>query len=363
MAEQNLESYQDKYSFEEYTYPSDLFGKPENYGDSWVMININSLSTSKYMTGGSAGMTTATVDDYEKKDFSNTRNVPKNVNGGAVVTAASATVAGFASLKNALSSNVGLGASAKDFLVSATKGAIVGGFAALPLYTNGSTRETKRLALAIALPMPSQLTTGYTALWDSDSTAILNATLRMGGQATEMLTNVGAATDMDSYSKLGGEAKGAAQALALGIQSAFGAGGISAASGMAYNPKKEMIFNGVGFRKFTLDYKFYPKSPQEQRRIDNIIKALKFHMHPEYQSEGRYTFIYPSEFDITFYTATNENPWINRIATCVLEGMQVNYTPDAQWAQHNYGAPNAIQVSMSFQELSILTKETIDKGY
>jgi hypothetical protein len=105
--------------------------------------------------------------------------------------------------------------------------------------------------------------------------------------------------------------------------------------------------------------------------IDTIIRLFKFHMHPEYKSEGRYTFIYPSEFDITFYTKDgSENKWVTKIATCVLTDMRVNYTPDGQWVSNegNPGngagaAPNSYQISMTFKELSILTKDTVAAGF
>jgi hypothetical protein len=87
-------------------------------------------------------------------------------------------------------------------------------------------------------------------------------------------------------------------------------------------------------------------------------------MHPEYKSEGRYTFIYPSEFDITFFTNDGEeNRWVTKIGTCILTDMSVNYTPDGQWVNHRDGAPNAFEVSLSFKELGILTKEDIAEGY
>ena len=87
-------------------------------------------------------------------------------------------------------------------------------------------------------------------------------------------------------------------------------------------------------------------------------------MHPEHKSAGNFTYIYPSEFDITFYTAGGkENTYVSKIATCILQSMRVNYTPDGQWATHENGAPVAVQISLSFKELTVLTKDKIDEGY
>jgi hypothetical protein len=123
-----------------------------------------------------------------------------------------------------------------------------------------------------------------------------------------------------------------------------------------------MIFSGVDFRNFTMDYLFYPKSMAETLYVKNIIDMLKFHMYPEYKSKERFTFIYPSEFDITFFVGTEgkENPWVNRVATSVLTNMAVNYTPQGVWAVHADGSPVMIQLSLTFKELSIITKDNLN---
>jgi hypothetical protein len=372
-----LGSFKDKYSFEYSTYPTDLFGAPGNYGNSWVMININALESSKFMskTGAYANWDTETVglDESEKKDFSNTRNtgVSSGAAGTGIIAAAGAAggIAAAAggigrSLFENLSSGKGMTASAAqaggEVLGAGLRGGAAAGFAAAPMALTGTAnRQTKRLKAAIALPMPYQLSTGYTADWDTDSTAMFNAVMRAGG----MLAGEGVTKAFSGPDSIIEEGKDAVAALSLGAQSFVGAGGISAASGMAFNPKREMIFRGMDFRNFTLEYRLYPKTHQEQAKILKILSELKFHMHPEYQTEGRYTFLYPSEFDITFYNGADENLWINRIATCVLKGMTVNYTPDGVWAQHQGGAPNAMQLTLNFQELSILTKEAVLKGF
>lgn len=134
---------------------------------------------------------------------------------------------------------------------------------------------------------------------------------------------------------------------------------------MAANPKKEMVFNSVNFRSFTLDYRFYPKSAKELETLYDIIYLLKYHMHPSFLNGAtKMTYVYPSEFDITFFAkGTNENTYVNKIATCVLENMIVNNTPDGAWVAHENGAPNGVTIQLQFKELAILTKESIEIGY
>ena len=348
-----------KYNVEQLTFPSDLFSAgPAKYNNSWMMININMIQQSKY----AASTATANLSDAERaadNRRSGEADARGNSQAGAIGNAAlsGGVVAGASALSKVNMSNVmskqgparkqaimkeAVGVFGKAAGAAAATGAAVG---AVVLTAGTATRETKRIAAAIQLPMPNQLTTAYNMKWGDDSTAMFDAMMRG-------LSNLAPGSVGD-----------AASAAVLGTGKLVNAQGLSAATGLAYNPKKEMYFESVGFRAFTLNYDLYPKTPQEADIIRNIVFMLKFHMHPEYKTEGRYTFVYPSEFDITFYHRGRENEWINKVATCVLTDLQVNYTPDGLWAAHSEGEPNKIQLSMSFRELTVLTKELIDEGF
>lgn len=337
-----------KYNVKSRTYPSDLFDNTQKYGNAWTMININVLSTSK--TAQTAKE--VQLDEWEKKNFSdyqdrqnNTENPKAAAAGGVLGGAIVGGVAGFLAGRSG-GAAAGAGASA---------------IALAPLLL-GNTRTTKCIDTAIMLPMPNDLSTNYSMNWGDDATRILDLAMRFGDTTVDALTGSlkGNAASM---------AKDALISKTLAAQDALGGSGVSAATGLASNPKKEQIFNGVNFRSFNLNYTFYPKSKDDAANAFMIIDTLKYHMHPEYQSAGRFTFIYPSEFDITFYIGDGqENRWITRIATCVLRDMTVNYTPNGQWVSKDDeggfgGYPNMIQVSLAFQELSILTKEAIEKGF
>jgi calcineurin-like phosphoesterase family protein len=82
-------------------------------------------------------------------------------------------------------------------------------------------------------------------------------------------------------------------------------------------------------------------------------------MHPEFKSELNYVWIYPSEFDIIYYTNGTENLNIHKHTSCVLESMSVNYTPNGNFSVFANGMPTQINVSLSFRELQLASKETI----
>jgi hypothetical protein len=85
-------------------------------------------------------------------------------------------------------------------------------------------------------------------------------------------------------------------------------------------------------------------------------------MHPEYKDANNFLFLYPSEFDIEYFHAGKENLNIHRHTSCVLTEMNVNYTPNGNFSTFIEGRPSQINVSLTFKELTVLTKELIAQG-
>ena len=52
----------------------------------------------------------------------------------------------------------------------------------------------------------------------------------------------------------------------------------------------------------------------------------------------------------------------NKIATCVLQNVNVDYTP-GKVASHQSGAPVLIKMSLTFLETEMITKSHIQAGY
>jgi hypothetical protein len=73
----------------------------------------------------------------------------------------------------------------------------------------------------------------------------------------------------------------------------------------------------------------------------------------------------PSEFDIKFYYSGKENDNIPKIGSCVLKDIQVNYAPQG-WSAYEVpgqsatlggtGMPVGIEMTLSFQEITYITK-------
>ena len=139
-----------------------------------------------------------------------------------------------------------------------------------------------------------------------------------------------------------------------------GADAVQAMAGVAPNPKKEQIFKNMDFRTFQYDYQFFPRSMEESANIRNIINTFRYHMHPEFKDDDGFLYIYPGEFEIYYYMGDSENPFVHKHTSAVLKEVNVNYTPQGQFTSFDNGAPTQINMTLSFQELSILTKGHLD---
>ena len=155
----------------------------------------------------------------------------------------------------------------------------------------------------------------------------------------------------------------------VGVGEAFTA--IDKMSNRALNNFLEAVFTGIGYRKFSYQWKFTPRDPEEAYQVDTIIRTFKFHMLPEYQQDegaGRY-FTVPSEFEIYYMYRGDENTWLNKLKTCVLTNMEVNYTPNTDWQTlrpiggRNGAPPAEIDMKLDFQETDLVTKEDILEGF
>jgi hypothetical protein len=231
-------------------------------------------------------------------------------------------------------------------------------------------KRTHRTNDAIVLYMPAQISTNYTADYKETE---------LGANFGEAAGRVSKA-DMSTLGGVGELVKGLSGMAAHQVERAGGAllgtalgGDINAArdklSNRAQNNFLEACFTGLQFRKFSFQWKFTPKSPEEAKQVMKIIKTFKFHMLPEMKGgeHGRW-FGTPAEFDLFYMFRGDENEWINKIQTCVLRNMDVNYAPNGYQTfrpiEGIQGAPpTEIDMKLDFQETKLITKEDALKGF
>jgi hypothetical protein len=95
---------------------------------------------------------------------------------------------------------------------------------------------------------------------------------------------------------------------------------------------------------------------------------LRFHGAPEINNGAGgvgvgLTWIPPAEFDITFFNKGVENFALPRINTCVLEGIDIDYSPHNKYATFRNGHPVAVTMVLYFREVEVAHKARIAKGF
>lgn len=228
----------------------------------------------------------------------------------------------------------------------------------------------------IALPIPTNLQTGYNAQYSETGIGVFGNELRTameeGSSVVDFLQQRGIDTLQQSALAIAASASrevaavlGAASVEKLGLGAAgIGAGvggaaggavqGALAAKGIAVNPHLAVLFEGVNFRTHSFQYKFSARTESESYSLNNIIYEFKKAMHPSI--DGKAFFKYPDEFDIRF---PNDQGFLFEIGKSVLRDFSLNYTPDGGSYFHKNGAPVSVQMSMTFVEIDILTKQEI----
>ena len=341
--------YNNKYKTKTYQYPSDLLSNTGVYGDNYVVFYINVPENTRLLREGKV---TAT-----QQDTTSLRGVVAGAgysaaNVGAATTAA---VAGLGGLFGVQSIGAG-GAVALGGIAGGTAGvAANAGVGTDKTIKNTPLRQQRRILESITLYVPNSLNVRYGMNYDVQDMLGMSALANVGEDIAKFQGRQGTAANAVG---------GAGSALAAGVLNNTGqlGGFMSAASGLAGNPKKEQVFKGVDFRKFSFDYQFYPRSEKEAENVLKIIQQFKYHMHPEFLDNNNFVYVYPSEFDVVYYKDGAENRTIHRHTACVLEEMNVNYTPNGAFTTFANGMPTQINVTMQFRELALLTKDRVEEG-
>jgi hypothetical protein len=236
--------------------------------------------------------------------------------------------------------------------------------------------RTTRVPLGIALYMPPEIATVNETPWAGEELGLAGAFYQdffksdkgslmdhLAAFAKDLAADIGhdLGLGLGNLSDLitGGGGKGLNAAGTVGF-----------AARAAFNPHAEVLFRGVRFRSFNFKWQFFPRSEDEAQAVYNIIQAFKFYAAPEVNLglAGRF-FLYPAEFDIKFFSNGQPNNFLNKISTCALVNVGVNYTGNGMFSAFSpgtnglNGVTTQTQLSLDFIELEIMHKKRILEGY
>jgi hypothetical protein len=305
---------QSEYDFNYRVFPSDL---TNNYLGHYMVININvpvGVGRTSSYNGG-----TIMDNEYSKVDY--LRFDPKATAGLPVV------------------SGVGTGGTGGS-QVEQRELAALG-------------RSTRRIKESIALYMPSSIVHTSTNRYEEVSLTAL------AGKGLGIALEAG----IGLLGGVAGKALAATGGLGTIINQAGKAiGTVSKLTGRPINPRVEVLFSTTDQRQFVFEVLMAPRNEQESQTIRAIVQTLRYHSAPEIGPLGLF-WIPPAEFDITFYNKGVENVNIPRVNTCVMERIEVDYSPTGVYSTFRNGHPVAVRLSMSFREIEVLHKQRILQGF
>lgn len=125
--------------------------------------------------------------------------------------------------------------------------------------------------------------------------------------------------------------------------------------GVSYNPNKQLYFNEVTMREFSVSFSLAPMSMEEAKNIKKSFQALAYSAAPGYEA-GRFFFTYPEFFDFAVYT--NGIPLLQRTKLAITR-MGLDFTSDGNLTWHEDGFPTALQMEVSFKETQIPTRTNL----
>ena len=201
-----------------------------------------------------------------------------------------------------------------------------------------STREVENQGI-IALYMPETMTFTNDASYDGSTTlASAAAALPLVGNVIGKVT--------------GALEQNAAVKLALNKM------------GYVFNPQKQMLFEGIEFRKFNMSFTFTPYSAKEAQDVKEIVKLFRKWSAPQKTTLGGGMFWNPpAVFGVDFKFNNSQNLNIPKLKDCVIESVEVNYAPNGMWSAHSDGAPVQTTITLSLQEMDLVDRTDIENGY
>ena len=231
---------------------------------------------------------------------------------------------------------------------------------------------TTRITDSVAIYLPSSVVDNVKAGYQDFNTGFAGFIALSGGKILNQIANEDFEGAAKSFIGKGGDIlKDLGKRAAIGAYGGLLSGdgvtnAFDKAFGQMVNPFIEVAFDGMGVRTFNYSFDFRPKSSRETKEVQAIIQLFRFHMVPEQKGSNHRYMTLPSTFDIHYMYQTNEaskeNEFYSKIATCVLTGCDVNYTPDGVKSFES-GAPTHITMSLNFMETEMLTKEKINDGF
>jgi len=223
----------------------------------------------------------------------------------------------------------------------------------------GATEKPKDAKAAISLYTPQQVKVSYKMNYQAEDVSFL------GKSISSLLDSV---ASENKLSATGSAFKTQLQNVSAGLGRFAGTGGAQQAIfGTAVNQNlAEVIFTGLEYRTFSMEFSMMPKSKQEAKHVDDIINTLSFYALPNRKQNSAQTFDIPAEFNMKYMYYSKENKYIHPALTLALESIDISYGGQkfATFRGDERGAqPVRTDVTLTFRELELADRTTLRKHF
>ena len=230
----------------------------------------------------------------------------------------------------------------------------------------------------IVLYMPDDVQDALSATWEGKA---------FGTLVADTLTTAGARGSLDAVRKLTNTLGGATARLnvnataALVTKLAKGISGdeitegdvFAGVKGVVRNPNVEVLFEKMSLRTFDHSFKMSPYNAEDEMMIRRIISQFKKAMLPSYEGGDVFTkngkkeslngaFIkLPKLVQVAYMRGNSINPHLPQYKLCALTDVNVNYTPDNNYATFGSGGgPVSYELKLNFMETKLVFSEDIE---
>jgi hypothetical protein len=211
-------------------------------------------------------------------------------------------------------------------------------------------RNTTARLLSVYLPIQPSINDQNDIGWGEDKMTAIQASL--ANIATQGSSQVLSA-EIDKAAELFGNNSEYGKLLRryFGGQ-AVGINPIARTDGLVLNPNLELLFSGPSLRPFNFTFRLSPRDSTEATTVKKIIKFFKLGSTVRTTNDGLFLKA-PYVFNIKykFKDSSTEHPGLNKIKTCALRTISVNYTPDGSYMTFEDGTMTSYEIALQFSEL------------
>ena len=206
---------------------------------------------------------------------------------------------------------------------------------------------------AVALPLPSDMV-DQLGLNYQESNSRTNPAV---GAGMENAKNIEDAISSPSFTNAWSALSSGAEALAMNAgtnlsKENYMAKGLQMA-GMAQNPFLSILFDSPLFKRFTFSWTFVPENQGDSDTLRTILDKFRYHASPDVVGDtGGMLLAYPDMCVPVIYP----NEYMFNMKQCVIEHVDISYSPGQTPGFFPSNAPNAINLKLSLLEIEYWVK-------